>query len=102
MLGFALLLGDEAMHEWRWRLPFLVAAPLGLAGLYLRSHIGDTPVFRAVEAAGDRSPDTIFELSDLFRHSCRPLRLLVALVIPLPLLHSPLLRFLPPYLHLSD
>src|SRR3546814_3978878 len=36
MLGFALLLGDEAMHEWGWRLPFLVAAPLGLAGLYLR------------------------------------------------------------------
>src|SRR3546814_19856651 len=55
MLGFALLLGDEAMHEWGWRLPFLVAAPLGLAGLYLRSHIEDPPVFREVEAAGDRT-----------------------------------------------
>src|SRR3546814_9166008 len=41
MLGFALLLGDEAMHEWGRRLPFLVAAPLGLAGLYLRSPIED-------------------------------------------------------------
>src|SRR3546814_8269416 len=73
MLGFALLLGDEAMHEWGWRLPFLVAAPLGLAGLYLRSHIEDTPVFREVEAAGDSEPGHLFELSDLFRHYWRPL-----------------------------
>ena len=39
MLGFALLLGDSAMHAWGWRLPFLVAAPLGLIGFYLRSRI---------------------------------------------------------------
>ncbi|MGE4364983.1 MAG: MFS transporter, partial [Mycolicibacterium sp.] len=50
MLGCSLVLGDEQMHAWGWRLPFLVAAPLGLIGLYLRSRLEDTPVFRELEA----------------------------------------------------
>ncbi|MDV3256806.1 MAG: MFS transporter, partial [Sphingomonas sp.] len=37
MLGFSLVLGSEAMHDWGWRIPFLVAGPMGLVGMYLRS-----------------------------------------------------------------
>jgi MHS family proline/betaine transporter-like MFS transporter len=39
------LAGPAAMADWGWRLPFLIAAPLGLVGLYLRSKLADTPVF---------------------------------------------------------
>lgn len=39
------LLSDDAMASWGWRLPFLVAAPLGLIGLYIRRKIEDTPAF---------------------------------------------------------
>ena len=53
MLGFSLVLGDDQMHAWGWRLPFLVAAPLGLIGLYLRSRLQDTPVFRELEEKGE-------------------------------------------------
>ncbi|WPP01815.1 MFS transporter [Pseudomonas sp. HR96] len=42
-------LSSEAMASWGWRLPFLIAAPLGLVGLYLRLHMGETPAFQAVE-----------------------------------------------------
>jgi MHS family proline/betaine transporter-like MFS transporter len=38
----------EAMSSWGWRLPFLVAAPLGLVGLYLRWKLDETPAFQAV------------------------------------------------------
>jgi MHS family proline/betaine transporter-like MFS transporter len=38
----------EAMSSWGWRLPFLVAAPLGLVGLYLRWKLDETPAFKAV------------------------------------------------------
>lgn len=38
----------EAMNSWGWRLPFLVAAPLGLVGLYLRWKLDETPAFQAV------------------------------------------------------
>jgi MFS transporter, MHS family, proline/betaine transporter len=36
------------MISWGWRVPFLIALPLGIAGLYLRVKIEDTPMFRAL------------------------------------------------------
>ncbi|MEU2085281.1 MFS transporter [Streptomyces albus] len=42
-------LDEAALESWGWRIPFLLAGPLGLIGLYLRSRIEDTPVFRAME-----------------------------------------------------
>jgi MHS family proline/betaine transporter-like MFS transporter len=46
---FTLVLGDGAMHSWGWRLPFLIAGPLGLIGLYLRMRLEDTPLFQEIE-----------------------------------------------------
>jgi len=40
-------LGLETMVEWGWRLPFLLALPLGAVGLYLRWRTEETPDFRA-------------------------------------------------------
>jgi MHS family proline/betaine transporter-like MFS transporter len=37
------------MGSWGWRLPFLIAAPLGLVGLYLRWKLDETPAFQAVK-----------------------------------------------------
>ncbi|MBL3685576.1 MFS transporter [Leucobacter zeae] len=39
----------EFMQEWGWRIPFLVAGPLGLIGLWLRTRLEDTPQFRRVQ-----------------------------------------------------
>ncbi|WP_434677492.1 MFS transporter [Pseudomonas sp. R1-18] len=41
-------LSAQAMGSWGWRLPFLIAAPLGLVGLYLRWKLDETPAFQAV------------------------------------------------------
>lgn len=46
---FTVVLGDEAMREWGWRLPFLIAGPLGIVGLYLRNKLEDTPLFQEIE-----------------------------------------------------
>ncbi len=43
-------LSESALTSWGWRLPFLLALPLGLAGLYLRLKLEDTPKFRALQA----------------------------------------------------
>jgi len=55
LLVFALenTLKDEAMVNWGWRIPFLVAAPLGIVGLYLRWRMEETPVFKAAARASD-------------------------------------------------
>ncbi|MCI9889878.1 MFS transporter [Micrococcales bacterium 31B] len=39
-------LGSQSMYEWGWRIPFLIALPLTIAGFYLRRAVEDTPEFR--------------------------------------------------------
>ena len=41
-----LSLSDEAMMSYGWRIPFFVALPLGVTGLYLRSRLEETPAFQ--------------------------------------------------------
>lgn len=40
------VLSEADVNSWGWRIPFLLTAPLGLVGFYLRSKIEDTPEFR--------------------------------------------------------
>lgn len=39
--------GEEFMTQWGWRICFWVALPLGLIGLYMRSHISESHAFEA-------------------------------------------------------
>ena len=39
----------ENLHDWGWRLPFLLAAPFGLVGRYIRVHLQDSPKFLEME-----------------------------------------------------
>lgn len=45
-------LGESAMNDWGWRIPFLVAGPLGIIGLYLRNYLQDSPEFLAALKSG--------------------------------------------------
>lgn len=42
------------MQTWGWRIPFLVALPLGAIGLYIRSRIDETPIFEKIEQLGGK------------------------------------------------
>ncbi|MFJ5678405.1 glycine betaine/L-proline transporter ProP [Streptomyces sp. NPDC093097] len=61
------VLGEDGLVSWGWRLPFLVAGPIGLIGLYMRMRLEETPAFQreaeqahqeaeAVRAAGGEDP----------------------------------------------
>jgi MFS transporter, MHS family, proline/betaine transporter len=54
LLGAAITatLSSADLQAWGWRIPFLIAAPVGLIGLYIRSKVDDTPVFRGLEQKG--------------------------------------------------
>jgi len=43
---------DAQMAAWGWRVPFLVAAPIGLFGFVIRWRLTETPLFRVLEADG--------------------------------------------------
>ncbi|MDF6023029.1 glycine betaine/L-proline transporter ProP [Streptomyces sp. JH34] len=44
-------IGTEGLTDWGWRIPFFVAGPLGLIGLYMRLKLEETPVFQREEEA---------------------------------------------------
>ncbi|MGA7204938.1 MAG: MFS transporter [Specibacter sp.] len=69
-LGFALgaalvsvlqlTLGQPAMEAWGWRIPFLVAGPLGLIAIYFRSKIEESPQFQAtLDAQADSAKNAV-------------------------------------------
>lgn len=64
-LAVALLqttLGEGEMAEWGWRVPFLLALPLGAVGLWIRSRLSDTPHFRQVAEQGEKAPAPVVEI----------------------------------------
>jgi MHS family proline/betaine transporter-like MFS transporter len=48
------VLSDQQMLSWGWRLPFFLALPLGIIGVYLRARLGDTPAFLQLEKESDQ------------------------------------------------
>ena len=42
----------EDMRSWGWRVPFLLALPVGAIGLYIRSRVEETPLFDKIEEKG--------------------------------------------------
>jgi MHS family proline/betaine transporter-like MFS transporter len=92
-----LAVGADNMADWGWRLPFLIAAPLGLTGLYLRSKLDDTPVFREATEAGQIDRRAKRHLRDLLKY-WKPLVLLMGLVVTLNIANYTLLAYMPTYL----
>jgi MFS family permease len=100
--GIALILvnslDENALESWGWRLPFIVAAPLGLIGMYLRSRMEDTPVFRELEAKHETEDAVTGVLGDLLTKYLRPILTLFGLVIALNVVNYTLLSYMPTYL----
>lgn len=93
-------LGDTTMEAWAWRLPFLLAAPLGYVGFYIRSRMEETPYFEALQ---ERKTVARNPLKDVFT-SKRHLTAIV-LTIFLPAINGPgyylLFAYMPTYLKTS-
>ncbi|WP_084963639.1 MFS transporter [Thermoactinospora rubra] len=45
-------LGEDALHSWGWRVPFIVSAVLVLVGLFIRLRVEESPVFEQTEKTG--------------------------------------------------
>ncbi|MDY6999678.1 MAG: MFS transporter [Actinomycetota bacterium] len=98
MLGFSLVLSDDQMNTWGWRLPFLIAAPLGLVGIYLRTKLEETPVFKELEESGGEEERIGTEFKDLLTRYFGPILKLGGLVVALNVVNYTLLSYMPTYL----
>ena len=45
------VISAESVNSWGWRIPFLLALPLGLVGLYIRLKLDESPAFKLAREA---------------------------------------------------
>jgi len=99
-------LSDSSMTSWGWRIPFLIGLPLGLVGLYLRTKMEDTPVFRELQDKQEVEQEATGALKDLLQQYWGPIVRLFGLVVALNIADYTLLTFMPTYmadsLHISS
>ncbi|GAC46790.1 MFS transporter [Gordonia aichiensis] len=93
-----LALTDEQMQTWGWRIPFLMALPMGLIGLYLRSQVEDTPVFQEIEKQAVVKGSAWSRFVDLLSNYWRPILIMFGMVIALNVANYTLLSYQPTYL----
>lgn len=88
-------LDTASMESWGWRIPFLIAGPLGGVGLYLRSKLEDTPAFKKLEATHQvaKSP-----LKDLIKEWWRQLLILMGIVVLINIANYTILTYMETYL----
>ncbi|WP_120009469.1 MFS transporter [Teichococcus vastitatis] len=60
--GLTTLLGNEAMGDWGWRVPFLLGALIGPLGLLARRQLHETPAFRKAKAEPGHSAAATFPM----------------------------------------
>ncbi|WP_258382923.1 MFS transporter [Streptomyces sp. NTH33] len=89
------ILSDGQMHSWGWRLPFLLAAPMGLIGRYIRLRLEDTPAFRALEEQQEVTPTPA---KQMLRANRRPLVLAMGATVLNAVAFYMLLSYMPTYL----
>lgn len=94
------ILGPQTMVSWGWRIPFLIAAPLGSIGLYARLRLEETPAFRRHRGEhGDQEADDAKEqIRRTVLAQWQPLLICVGLVIVFNVPDYFLLSALPSYL----
>ncbi|BBF99532.1 MULTISPECIES: MFS transporter [Pseudonocardia] len=98
VFGLTAAVGSDAMNSWGWRIPFMLALPLALIGLYIRSKLEDTPVFRELEESGQAETAATGALKRLLVDYNKPIITLFGLVIALNVTNYVLLTYMPTYL----
>lgn len=59
--GLSWALGEDTMTEWGWRIPFLLAGPLGLLAIYIRLKLEESPEFTALQESDSTSKSPLKE-----------------------------------------
>ncbi|GAA3890970.1 glycine betaine/L-proline transporter ProP [Leifsonia kafniensis] len=89
---------EDVLLSWAWRIPFLLAGPLGLIGLYLRLRLEETPAFKKQQQASTEREQEKTPFARLFAQSWRPLLVCVGLVLVFNVSDYMLLTYMPTYL----
>lgn len=59
---------QQQMQDWGWRLPFLLSAVLVIVGLYVRTHMRETPVYRKASQEQRTAHHPLLELRHYWKN----------------------------------
>ena len=100
--GMFAVLDDAAMQSWGWRIPFLLAGPLGLIGRYIRVHLEDSPAYQAMREGlpTEKQPEKWWEpLLMLLTHHKREVLITFGVSCLNAVAFYMLLSYMPTYVH---
>ncbi|MGE3919774.1 MAG: MFS transporter [Gammaproteobacteria bacterium] len=88
-------LSAEALHQWGWRLPFILGGCFGILSFHLRTKLYETPAFEALQAKKlfKRSPTL-----EMFKEHYKPLLLGVSFMLVAAVFVNIIYLFMPTYL----
>ncbi|MFI9780096.1 glycine betaine/L-proline transporter ProP [Streptomyces sp. NBC_01003] len=94
------LLSSDDLLSWGWRIPFLIAGPMGIIGLYLRMRLEETPAFAAElkNAHESEKARSKVKVRDMIAGQWKALLLCVGLVLVFNVTDYMLLSYMPSYL----
>ncbi|MDI2031373.1 MFS transporter [Saccharopolyspora sp. TS4A08] len=93
-------MSDDALLSWGWRIPFLIAGPLGVVGMYLRLKLEETPAFaQLVETHERREAESAkTEFREIFVRHWPAMLICGALVLVFNVTNYMLTAYMPTYL----
>ncbi|SED41816.1 MFS transporter, MHS family, proline/betaine transporter [Amycolatopsis tolypomycina] len=88
----------ETLLDWGWRVPFLVAGPLGIIGLYMRLKLEETPAFQKHAEEAEKRGRSGEPFWKMFTQYWPALLICVGLVLVFNVTDYMLLSYMPTYL----
>ncbi|WP_443074046.1 glycine betaine/L-proline transporter ProP [Streptomyces sp. NBC_01456] len=98
------LLSTGDLNSWGWRIPFLIAGPMGIIGLYLRLRLEETPAFAQLEKEARskekerREVEKRIGIREMIFGQWRSMLLCIGLVLVFNVTDYMLLSYMPSYL----
>ncbi|AHF75145.1 Proline/glycine betaine transporter [Sodalis praecaptivus] len=98
------IVSEQNFLDWGWRIPFFLAAPLGIIGLYLRNALEETPTFQQhMDKMESADRETLKErprlsVREVASKHWKGLLACVGLVIATNVTYYMLLTYMPSYL----
>ena len=84
------------LHDWAWRIPFLLGALLGYLGFYIRRRLLETPLYQALSDSDELAKSPV---KQVFFESFWPLIRACGLVCLMASVISIIFLYMPVYLH---
>lgn len=90
------LLSDQQMADWGWRIPFIIAAPLGIVGIILRSSLDESPAY---ESTLEEKEELEYSYLDIFKYYWRDVVVCFTGVAFLNVANYMVLSYMPSFLN---